>query len=140
MKIRKSIIIVIILLILGFSFISLTFFYAKKPYEGIPLEKDVKILDIEIDRRNHIVMSITIYNEGAPLILEGAALVKIQAWITIISTKFSQPIIAYTNTSTKIPLGTGYKLDPEGADYYLYIFTNKGSAIRCMISYPTPVK
>jgi hypothetical protein len=139
MKIKTSIII-IILIILGISLISLTFFYARKPYENIPLEKNVKILDIEIDRRNNIIMSITIYNEGDPLILEGASLVKIQAWITIISTKFSQPIIAYTNTSTKIPLGAGYKLDPEGADYYLYIFTNKGTAIRCMISYPTPVK
>ncbi|MCS7098231.1 MAG: hypothetical protein NZ922_04570 [Candidatus Methanomethyliaceae archaeon] len=126
--------IIIIPLIIGAITIIFAYYYIRGFQESIVLEQDVSIISVEIDRRNHILTSVTLLNEGEPLILERASLVKIQTMLTIISSKFSTPIILYKGNLTKIPLA--YPLDKEGADYFLYIFTNKGTAIRFKISYP----
>ncbi|MDH5806973.1 MAG: hypothetical protein QXW62_00130 [Candidatus Methanomethylicaceae archaeon] len=125
---------IIIFFIIGFITIISTYYYVRQIQQSIILEEDVKIIDIEIDKRNDILVSITLLNKGEPLILERISLVKIQTMLTIASSKFSTPIILYKENITKIPIG--FKLDREGADYFLYIFTNKGTAIRCNISYP----
>lgn len=129
--------IIIILLIIGIGITIFSYYYTRSLQELIILEEDVSIMGVEIDRRNHILISVIILNEGEPLILERASLVKIQTMLTITSSKFPTPIILNRGNITKIPLG--YPLDKEGADYFVYIFTNKGTAIRFKISYPNPL-
>lgn len=134
---RKQIII-FTFLIIGLMATATTYYHIRQTQQFIILEEDVKIIDIEIDRKNHVLTSITLLNEGEPLILERASLVKIQTMLTVASYKFYPPIILYKGNITKVPIG--FKLDVEGADYFLYIFTNKGTAIRCNLSYPFPIK
>lgn len=126
---------IIIFLIIGVIATTSAYYYVRQIQQFIVLEEDVKVIDVEIDKRNHVLVSITLLNEGEPLILERASLVKIQVMFTIASSKFSTPIVLYKGNATKIPIG--FQLDKEGADYFLYVFTNKGTAIRCKISYPT---
>lgn len=129
---------IIIFLIIGFVATTSVYYYVRQLQQSIVLEEDVRIIDIEIDRKNHVLVSITLLNEGEPLILEGTSLVKIQTMLTVASSKFSTPIVLYKGNATKVPIG--FKLDVEGADYFLYVFTDKRTAIRCKISYPFPVQ
>ena len=111
-----------------------TYFYIRTQQSSITLEYNVDVMEIELNRRTATLVSVTLRNNGPPLILEGASLIKIQSGITLASSKFSPPIILYTNNATRVPIS--FQLDKEGADYFLLIFTNKGTAIRCTVSYP----
>lgn len=133
---RKSII-VFIFLTVGLITTMAAYYYVRQAQQSVILEEDVKIIDVEIDRKNDVLVSITLLNEGEPLVLERTSLVKVQTMLTIASSKFSTPVVLYKGNATKIPIG--FKLDVEGADYFLYLFTNKGTAIRCNISYPFPL-
>ncbi|MDH5810719.1 MAG: hypothetical protein QXP73_00760 [Candidatus Methanomethylicaceae archaeon] len=125
---------VIILTALAVVITGVTYAYIRTQQSSIMIEQNVDVVEIEVNRRTAVLVSVTLRNNGPPLILEGANLVKIQSGITLASSKFSPPIILYTGNVTKIPIS--YQLDKEGADYFLQIFTNKGTAIRCTVSYP----
>ncbi|MCX8182423.1 MAG: hypothetical protein N3D12_04835 [Candidatus Methanomethyliaceae archaeon] len=125
---------VIILTALAIVITGTTYVYIRTQQSSIALEQNVDVVEIEVNRRTAVLVSVTLRNNGPPLILEGASLVKIQSGITLVSSKFAPPIILYTGNLTRIPIS--YQLDREGADYFLQLFTNKGTAIRCTISYP----
>ena len=125
---------VIILLAAAILVTGAAYLYVRTQQSSIPLEQNVDVLGVEVNKRTAELVSVTLRNNGPTLILEGASLYKIQSGITLVSSKFSPPIILYTGNATKVPIS--YQLDKEGADYFLYLFTNKGTAIRCEISYP----
>lgn len=126
--------IVIMLTVAAIVMVSLAYAYSRIQQSAITLEQSVDVVGVEINMKTAVLVSVTLLNNGPPLIIEGASLVKIQSGITLISSKFTPPIILYTANATKIPLS--YQLDKEGADYFLYLFTNKGTAVRCKVSYP----
>ncbi|TDA40138.1 MAG: hypothetical protein DSO08_00410 [Candidatus Methanomethylicota archaeon] len=125
---------VIILLVAAILVTGAVYLYVRTQQSSIALEQNVEVLGVEVNKRTAELVSVTLRNNGPTLILEGASLYKIQSGITLVSSKFSPPIILYTGNVTKVPIS--YQLDKEGADYFLYLFTNKGTAIRCGISYP----
>lgn len=125
---------VIILIGVAILITCVTYVYIRTQQSSIVLEQNVSVVEVEINRRTAVLVSVVLLNNGPPLILDRASLVKIQSGITLVSSEFSPPIILYTGNVTRIPIS--YQLDKEGADYFLYLFTNKGSAIRCMVSYP----
>ncbi|MGQ9759012.1 MAG: hypothetical protein ACUVQ5_00335 [Candidatus Methanomethylicaceae archaeon] len=125
---------VILLIAVAIVISSAAYVYIRMQQTSILLEQNVEIIETEVNKRTAVLVSVTILNNGPPLILEGASLVKIQSGITLVSSRFSPPIILYTGNVTKIPLS--YQLDKEGADYFLYLFTEKATAIRHKVSYP----
>ncbi|MBC7113592.1 MAG: hypothetical protein H5T34_06230 [Candidatus Methanomethyliales bacterium] len=126
--------VVIMLVVAAILVTGAVYLYIRSQQSSIVLEQNVDVLEVELNKRTAVLVSVTIRNNGPALILEGASLYKIQSGITLVSSKFSPPIILYTGNITKVPIS--YQLDKEGADYFLYLFTNKGTAIRCGISYP----
>jgi len=109
--------------------------YMRSQQASIVEEKGISVTSLEVNKRSAVLVSVTLKNEGsASLILESSTLVKVQSGIALTSSKFSPPIILYPGNETKVYLS--YQLDKEGADYLLYIFTNKGTAVKCAVSYP----
>lgn len=125
---------VILLIVVAIAVVGAVYVYIRMQQASVVLEQGVEVVNVEVNKRTAVLVSVTILNNGPPLILERAGLVKIQSGITVASSKFSTPIILYTGNTTEIPLS--YQLDKEGADYFLYLFTNKGTVIRCKVSYP----
>lgn len=130
---------ILALILIGVIGTAISYYYVRilQLQQELRLEENVKVMDVEIDRKNDMLLSVTLLNEGETLAIERARLVKIQTMLTVAESKYSPPITLYKGDKTKIPLA--YPLDREGADYFLYLFTNKGTVVICKISYPYPI-
>jgi len=91
---------VIILLVAAILVTGAVYLYVRTQQSSIALEQNVEVLGVEVNKRTAELVSVTLRNNGPTLILEGASLYKIQSGITLVSSKFSPPIILYTGNVT----------------------------------------
>lgn len=101
----------------------------------LPEEGQLAVSGLEFNRRNNTLVGVNVTStSNSTLSIVGARLVKIQSGITVASKQFSPGVRVDPNSQAYVPIG--FSLDPEGADYFLYLITDRGTALRCKVSYP----
>jgi len=113
----------------------LAFNYLKSQQASLPLEASVGITHNDLNRKTNTLVGVNLTSQAdSTITLVSAKMVKVQSGITMASTTFATPFTLAPNSTVTIPLG--YKLDPEGADYTIYVFTSKGTVVKGTLAYP----
>lgn len=98
-------------------------------------EAELSVTRLEVNRRANMLVGVNVTSTAVSAVgISGASLVKIQSGITVASVSFSQPKQVAPFSEAYVPIG--FSLDPEGADYFLYLRTDRGTAIKYRLSYP----
>lgn len=109
--------------------------YVRTQESSLTVESTVNITHYELNRKISTLVSVDVSSQsGSTITMQSARLVKVQSGIGVASATFTtQPSLPPGGTVI-VPLN--FKLDPEGADYILYIYTSKGTVVKGTISYP----
>lgn len=111
------------------------YYYVRSQQTSLVMEEGVSITHLDLNRKTSTLVGANVSSQsGSALSLVSARLVKVQTGISVASTTFTSPITLPAGGQVVAPLG--FKLDPEGADYILYIYTSKGTVVKGTLSYP----
>jgi hypothetical protein len=109
--------------------------YVRTQASSLTVETSVNITHYELNRKTSTLVSVNISSQSSSTItMVSARLVKVQSGIAVASATFTTQISLAPGGGSAVPLD--FKLDPEGADYILYIYTSKGTVVKGTISYP----
>lgn len=130
---RTFMIFVLLAVVVSMSVVAYSFL--KSQESAISIEPSMNITHYELNRKTSELVSVNITNfSNSSTTLVSAKMVKIQSGIAVSASTFQSPLSLAANSTIRIPLN--FKLDPEGADYFIYVYTSKGTAIKGSISYP----
>ncbi|MCQ5376820.1 MAG: hypothetical protein NO516_02085 [Candidatus Methanomethylicia archaeon] len=131
---RRTFIILVLLAVAVVASVS-AYSFLRSQESAITIEPSMNITHYELNRKTSELVSVNITNfSNSSATLVSAKMVKIQSGIAVSSSTFQSPFSLVANSTIRVPLN--FKLDPEGADYFIYIYTSKGTAIKGSISYP----
>ncbi len=121
--------------IAGLAVSAIVTIYFRGQQSALGEETGLSVTGVELNRRTHTLVGVNVTSSlASETWIRSASLVKIQSGITVASTSFSPARQVSANSQSYIPIG--FKLDPEGADYFLYLVTDRGTAAKQKISYP----
>lgn len=131
----KRAVAIIAAVIAGLALSAIAIVYFRGQQSALAEETGLSITGVELNRRTHILVGVNVTSSlSSDVGIRSASLVKIQSGITVASTSFSPVRQVSANSQSYIPIG--FSLDPEGADYFLYLVTDRGTAVKQKISYP----
>lgn len=109
--------------------------YLRGQQAALVEETGMSVSSVELNRRTNTLVGVNVTSSLDQQVgIKSASLVKIQSGITVASKEFSPPRQVAANSQSYIPIG--FSLDPEGADYFLYLLTDRGTVVKHRISYP----
>ncbi|MEJ5293337.1 MAG: hypothetical protein WHS82_07045 [Candidatus Methanosuratincola sp.] len=131
----KRAVAIVAAVIAGLVISAVAIVYFRGQQSALPEETGLSVTGVELNRRTHTLVGVNVTSSlGSDVGIRSASLVKIQSGITVASTTFSPARNIPANSQSYVPIGFG--LDPEGADYFLYLVTDGGKAVKYRISYP----
>jgi hypothetical protein len=109
--------------------------YVRNQASSLSTEPSVNITHYDLNRKTSTLVGVNVSSQSSSTVaMTSAKLVKVQSGIAVASTTFTTQLSIEPGSTLVVPLG--FKLDPEGADYALYIYTSKGTVVKGAISYP----
>ncbi|MBC7121020.1 MAG: hypothetical protein H5T33_05530 [Candidatus Methanosuratus sp.] len=126
---------IIAVVIAGLILSAATVLYLKGKQSALAEETGISVTGVELNRRMNVLVGVNITSSlDSTVGIKSASLVKIQSGIAVESTEFKPLRQVEAHSQAYIPIG--FSLDPEGADYFLYLVTDRGTAVRHRLSYP----
>lgn len=113
----------------------LAFNYLRSQQTSLTLEESIAITHYNLNRKTNTLLGVNLTSEAvSSIVLTSGKMVKVQSGIAVASNTFTPSLTLAPNSTIYVPLG--YSLDPEGADYTIYILTSKGTGIKGTLAYP----
>ncbi|MDI9644411.1 MAG: hypothetical protein QFX35_04230 [Candidatus Verstraetearchaeota archaeon] len=127
--------VIIIMVAIGAIASAVVLSYLKGSQSSLQEEAELSVSGVELNRRANTLTGVNVTSSASSTVaINGASLVKIQSGITVASKSFPEHIQVAPSSQIYIPIG--FSLDPEGADYFLYLKTDRGTVIKFRLSYP----
>ncbi|MEN3007101.1 MAG: hypothetical protein ABC536_04940 [Candidatus Methanosuratincola petrocarbonis] len=133
--VSKRAAVIIAVVIAGAIISAAALIYLKGQQAALVEETRITVSGVDLNRRTNTLVGVNVTSSLDQQVgIKSASLVKIQSGITVNSKVFSPSSQVAANSQSYIPIG--FSLDPEGADYFLYLLTDRGTVVKHRISYP----
>ncbi len=133
--IPKKTMLVLVLIVSVVIVSVLAFNYLRSQQTSLTLEESIAITHYNLNRKTNTLLGVNLTSEAvSSIVLTSGKMVKVQSGIAVASNTFTPSLTLAPNSTIYVPLG--YSLDPEGADYTIYILTSKGTGIKGTLAYP----
>lgn len=126
---------VLVLLIAVVAASAAVYNYVRTQESSLPVEASVNITHYDLNRKTSTLVGVNVSSQSSSTVtMVSAKLVKVQSGIAVASATFPTQLSLEPGKMLVVPLN--FKLDPEGADYTLYLYTSKGTVVKGALAYP----
>jgi ribosomal protein L35AE/L33A len=131
---RRTLLVLVLLVVVVVASV-VVYNYVRTQESSLVVEQSINITHFNLNRKASTLVGANVSSQSSSATtFVSAKLVKVQSGIAVASTTFTTPLSLEPGDMVIVPLN--FKLDPEGADYTLYIYTSKGTVVKGTISYP----